>query len=475
MSASPDAHDAKTRTQPVLRTALYLLAKDLRLFVRDRVALMLAVLLPIVLVTVFGSIMSGMGGDDEGGGMPTVEVALLDLDDSEASREFVEALGSMDGISLLVMHPDAPREELVSIVNDGERPFSIVLPPGFGEGDDLQLIRDPGRAMSQQLLTIALVRALFETRGEDVLWDLQRRGLEAAGIPPEWAERVESFTKPFRYAMERMFQEAGDQGLLKGSGDSDSAASTGGEAVDQDGAQNVSTAPDFSKIVNAMLPVQFQDVVPSGRQENMTYMIAHAVSGMTVMMLMFSLVGFARTLLEERDDGTLRRLLCAPIAPSTILLGKFLGALVVGIGLTCVLFLHSWVMFDLDVLQYWDSVLVVSIMTAACTSGFALLIASVATSDKQADGLSTILILTMSALGGAWVPLMLMPSAIQTAARFTLPFWSIDAYQRIFWNGLHWTEPGILTNLGVLLGLTVALCAVAHALFRRRYLRAPNS
>ena len=53
-------------------------------------------------------------------------------------------------------------------------------------------------------------------------------------------------------------------------------------------------------------------MVPEGRQEDISYMVSHAVSGMTVMMLMFSLMGFARSLLEERKDGTLRRLLCAP-------------------------------------------------------------------------------------------------------------------------------------------------------------------
>ncbi len=452
----------------MIRTALLMVGKDLRLFVRDKVALMLAVLLPLVLVTVFGTIMSGMGGGGGGGGMPAVDLALLDLDDSATSRAMVAALADMDGIDLDVRAPtgdaDADRAALRELVHDGDVPFAAVLPPGFGEGAELRLLRDPGRDLSQQLLMIGLVRALFEVRGEDMAWELQNRALAEAGIPEEWMARVEAFTIPFRAAMESLFDDADAAGLL-------ADADADGSAADDD--EDADTGPDFQDIMMAVLPVEAEDVLPEGRQSNITYMVSHAVSGMTVMMLMFSLVGFARSLLEERDDGTLRRLLCAPIDVRAILLSKALGSWVVGLGLTLILFVYASMLFDLDVASRWDTLLVISAVTAASTTGFALLIAAVATSDKQADGLSTILILVMSALGGAWMPLLFMPEVVQTAARFTLPFWSIDAYQSTFWNGLHWTDPAVLRNLGVLLAVAAALFVVASRLFRRRYTGAP--
>ena len=447
----------------MLRAAWIMLCKDLRLFLGDRVALLLAVLLPIVLVTVFGTVMSNMAGGGGGGGMPAVDLMVLDEDQSDASRAFVTSLQDSDGVDLttLLLEKDGvtrTRDDLVAAVYEGDSPFALRLPPGFGEGADLELLRDPGRGLSQQLLSISLVRALFEARGEDMIWDIQRRSMTAAGIPDEWMTRVDSFTTPFRNSMESMFDDADQQGLLD---DEAADEGTGGD----DGGDF-----DFAAILDEVLPMQVEDIAPEGRDQEVTYIIAQAVSGMTVMMLMFSLVGYARSLIEERDRGTLRRLLLAPVDRRAVLLSKFLGTYVVGLILTLILFIYASMLFELDVLSRLDTVLVISMATAAATTGFAVLISAICNTDKQADGLSTILILTMSALGGAWFPLMFLPEFLQTIARFTLPFWSIDSYLQTFWYGKHWTDPSILTNLGVLLALSAALGWVASIVYRRRYL-----
>jgi len=321
----------------MLRAAWIMLCKDLRLFLGDRVALLLAVLLPIVLVTVFGTVMSNMAGGGGGGGMPAVDLMLLDEDGSDASRAFVESLRESDGVDLtiLLLEKDGitrTREDLAAYVHDGETPFAVRLPSGFGEGADLELLRDPGRDLSQQLLSISLVRALFEARGEDLIWDIQRRSMTAAGIPDEWMQRVDAFTTPFRLAMESLFEDAEQEGLLDDD-ETGAAASDGGGDL------------DFAAILDAVLPMQVADIAPEGRDQNVTYIIAQAVSGMTVMMLMFSLVGYARSLLEERDQGTLRRLLLAPVDRRAVLLSKFLGTYVVGLILKLILFVCASLLF----------------------------------------------------------------------------------------------------------------------------------
>ncbi len=436
-----------------MRAILLLVGKDLRLFVRDPVALLLAVLLPVALVTTFGFIMSNMGGGS--GGMPSVDVAVLDLDDSPDSRAFVAAFSAADGIDVDIPSPaNASIEALTTAVHDGDTPFALIIPKGFDGGAELQLLRDPGRNISQQILFIGLVRALIEARGSDIAWDIQSRTMRAAGIPEEWMERVETFTRPFAGAIETLFEEAETQGLLA-NGDGEA----GGDF-------------DMTRFVTQALPINATDIVPEGRDKQITYMVSHAVSGMTVMMLMFSLVGYARSLIEEREQGSLRRLLVTPIPPATILWSKLLGTVIVGVGLTLILFAYSGVIFGLDVWSRWDTLLIIAILTSIAVTGFALVIASFAKTDKQADGLSTIVILVMSSIGGAWMPLMMMPELVQTLARFTLPFWSIHAFQRTFWNDQHWTSPAILTDLGVLLAIGVGLSLLAVTIFRRRYLSA---
>ena len=225
----------------------------------------------------------------------------------------------------------------------------------------------------------------------------------------------------------------------------------------------------MQSVMQDLLPVTRTEVAPEGRQQQISYQVSHAVSGMTVMMLMFSLVGCGRSLLTERDRGTLRRLLAAPIDSRAILLSKFISVFLIGMILIAVLFTFSALVFHLDVLGRLDTLLVLSAATALACTGFAIAIAAWAQTEKQADGISTLLILLMSSIGGCWIPLMLMPKAVQLVAHFTLPYWSLSGFQGAFWYDLHWTNPDMLRFIGVQLAIAVALSALAALLFRRRY------
>ncbi len=431
----------------MLRAALLLVRNDLRLFFRDRVALLLSFALPIALVGIFGFIMGAMGGGG-GGGLKAVDVAVLDEDNSPASAAFVQALRDSQTVRPRFRKEGAfTREQLHERLDEGEDSFALVIPRGFGDGADLLLLRDPGRDIEARMVQMGLLSALFEAKGADAAWDMSRRALDQAGLPPEWSARIEGLMGPFRLGMEGLFADADREGHL-GAGD---------EA-------------DPLAFMEQVLPIQMQDVVPAGRDRQLTYMVSHSVSGMTVMMLMFTLVGAARTLLSERDQGTLRRLLAAPIDPRAILLGKFLMSVLLGLILIVVLYAFAALVFKVDVLSRWDTLLVVSLATSLACTSFALAIAAWAKTDKQADGVSTLLILSMSALGGAWMPTIVMPEAARTVAKFTLTHWSLSGYQASLWYGKHWTEPEVLVPVGVVLGIALALGFVAVAIFRRRWL-----
>jgi ABC-2 type transport system permease protein len=431
----------------MLRAALLLVRNDLRLFFRDPIALLLSFALPIALVGIFGFIMGAMSGGG-GGGLQPVDVAVRDEDGSPASAAFVQALRESETVRpRFAKEGEFTREQLRERLDEGEDSFALVIPAGFGDGADLLLLRDPGRDIEARMVQMGLLAALFEAKGGDAAWELSRRALDQAGLPPEWSGRIEGLMGPFRLGLEGLFADADREGRLDAAGGQDPLA-----------------------FMERILPIATEDVVPAGRDRQLTYMVSHAVSGMTVMMLMFTLVGAARTLLSERDQGTLRRLLAAPIDPRAILLGKFLMSVLLGLILIVVLYAFAALVFKVDVLSRWDTLLFVSLATSIACTAFALAIASWAKTDKQADGVSTLIILGMSALGGAWMPTMVMPPAAQAAARFTLTHWSLTGYQASLWYGKHWTEPEVLRPVGVVLGIALVLGFLAVRIFRRRWL-----
>jgi ABC-type multidrug transport system permease subunit len=487
----------------LLAATLALTRKDLKLYSRDRTGVALGFLMPLGLVAVFGAMMVRGSGESA---MPRVQVAYVDLDGTPASAALLAALQGSDTVRVVL--PDEGEtwtaDDVREWVLDGDEPMALIVPAGFADGAELRLLQDPDREVERQLVDIALVQAIVEAQGPDAGWAMSRRMLIKAGVPVEWTDRVRGLTDGFRDGIEALFEEAAALGLLGdddepdgGDGSADvvgAAGAAAGEAgaggtagadadgeadgdADGDGDGDADAADgqedgglDIGSVLTALLPVQREALRPEGRQARVTYQVSHAVSGMGVMMLMFSLVGFGRSLLEERDRGALRRLLAAPIDSRAILLSKFLGTFLIGLLLLAVLFGFAAVAFGLDLLSRLDTLVVVSLATAAACTSFAMLVAAWARTDKQADGVSTLAILLMASIGGCWMPLMYMPDLVQTLARFTLPFWSLSGYQGTFWYGKHWTAPDMLANLGVLLGIAVALTAAAVALFRRRYL-----
>ena len=102
----------------------------------------------------------------------------------------------------------------------------------------------------------------------------------------------------------------------------------------------------------------------------------------------------------------------------------------------------------------------------ACTPlavGFALL--SLGAREELLNGVGNLLGMLMTFLGGAWMPLSLMGSAVQTAAHFVPTYWVNDAIGKALASDLTSTVLGdIACDLGVTVLFAAAIAAVGLAL-----------
>lgn len=451
-----------------LSTAWRLAAKDLRLYFRDRNGMLLGLFLPLALVLVFGFISKvAFGGD---GGMGRTTLWVLDLDQSAASRDFV---GALRGVDLLRVRPDpeepAPDEAtLRRKVEDGDAHHGLVVLPGFGQALEdgrlptLRMIRDPDRELEAQMVALGLLQATLASLGSEAAPRLTARVLQLAGLPEIWADRMLQVSEGFSRTVTSLFTEAEEQGLLEAEVETGEPAAGAGSGF------------SFQQVMTEIVPLEKVDVRPEGRSQQLSFMLAHSVSGISIMMLMFGLVACGSTLLLEREEGTLPRLLCAPSPRGAILLGKFLFTAIIGAIQLVLLFGVSSVVFGIDLGARPYSLILVSLVVLTAVTSFGLLIAAWARTPKQAEGISTLLILVMSALGGAWVPVQMwdLPLPAEIATRLTLTHWAMASYQGIFWYDKSCLDPGILRNLAVLLGFALVAGACAVACFRRRYVEA---
>ena len=210
--------------------------------------------------------------------------------------------------------------------------------------------------------------------------------------------------------------------------------------------------------------LQVVDVIRSGDQR--ASLVSFYAAGIGVMFLLFSMVGAAGgVLLEEVESGTLERLLCTRIGMSGILGGKWLFLVVVGFAQLSVMFLWGKIAFGLPLFSHLGGFAVMTLVTSAAAAALALILATVAKSRAQLSGFSTILILTMSALGGSMFPRFLMSETMQRVGLVTFNAWALDGYLKVFWRDAAIWE--LWPQVAVLVGLTVVFLSGARVLARR--------
>lgn len=396
--------------------------KDLHIFFKDRKALFLSLLLPIGLITLFALAFGGIGQDSDEAGTP-ITVLVDDRDGTDASQRIIADLDSIPGIACVA----ADSAGATSAIRGGDEIAALLVGKGFADalrdGSDLPvtLLFDQSREMEVSILQNLLISRLSAIKGEmDADKGIDRVMASSFSTLP--AEMQDSVRGQLQQSLQ---QESAPEQLVRMEGivgDTDS-----------------------------------------------NWGLIQAVAGTAILMLLFSVSAIGKSMLEEKESGVLKKLLQSPIHPFSILFGKMLTAVITAIFQLIILFLFSWIAFDLDILLDVPSLLLMIVVTAVTCSAFGVFLASVVTTKKQADSLGTILILFMSAIGGSMIPLYIMPAFMQDAAVISVNYWSIQGFYDIFWR-----EAGmeaILDNVLVLTAMAAGILLVSLYFFRRNILR----
>ena len=199
--------------------------------------------------------------------------------------------------------------------------------------------------------------------------------------------------------------------------------------------------------------------------------LVHAVAGTSVFMLLFSVAGIGGSLLDEKQEGMLKKLLCSPIPPDYILFGKLVYANIISIIQLSIMFIYARLVFGLDIMHHLPSLILMIFTIAFACSGFGIVLASFAKTRQQVQGYSSIIVLVMSGIGGSMIPIFVMPVIMQKMAVFTVNYWGIQGIYDIFWKLLPLTDITFLSRVFVLLCIGFVLNFIALLMFRRNILK----
>lgn len=398
--------------------------KDVKTWMRDPSALGVLLAMPVVLILILGSAMGGLGG--EGGGM-VGQVAIVNSDtapvaegENDIASEIVAMLSDNEAIAdIFEIQVREDAEEVRAEVEKGDLIAALIIPAGFNESvnnaepAELEVMKDPGSELSANIwesivrsisIELSRVSVVAQTAGQAAGTAVQEQGL-----PPQVVEAVIG---------------------------SAIAAATADDAVNPVTTEVVETKKDIKAV---------------------TALDYYSLS-MTSMFLLFCAMFGSFAFITERREQTMSRLLSTPTSRSSFVGGKMLGIMLLGLIQFGVLYAYTSTMMQVNWGESVTGTWLVAAAEVAAATGLAVLIASLAKTERGAGGIGPLLIQIMALTGGAFFQLSVLPPWLQPVRYFSVVGWALVGFQKVQLEGAGPAD--LLVELGALLAFAVVFFGI---------------
>jgi len=191
---------------------------------------------------------------------------------------------------------------------------------------------------------------------------------------------------------------------------------------------------------------------------------AHSFGGMAIQFLLFAMANAGIEMLLERQRGLWKRLRSAPVSRLTLLAGKGVSGTLISLMILLVSFAFAIIVFGVRIHGSIAGFLSIAIACSMMAAAFGLLVAAVGGTPATARGVTTLAVLMMVMLGGAWVPTFIFPAWLQQFTWLVPVRWAVDGFDAMTWRGLAFSD--VLVPVGLLLGFGVLCFAAAMWRFR---------
>jgi ABC-2 type transport system permease protein len=375
-----------------VRAATLIAGKDLKARIRDRSALLIGIIVPLGLAFIFNAIFGGISGDSK-----AISLGVVVEDHGAVGQSFIRnVLGPLRHSGLIAVRIEATTDEARALVAKGTLSAVIAVPAGF-------------------------TKAVEANRPASI-------GVIEKADAPLTAEIARSIAAGYASDLNRV------------------RLSVAAVAASSPGITRARIVRLASLAAATVPPLAVRDISASTKELDSKSFFA---AGMAVFFLFFTVQFGVTSLLEERNDGTMARLVAAPIPRSSILGGKLLTSFVLGMVSMLVLVVATSLLFGAS----WGNPVGVLILIAAATlaaMGIMALIATFAKNAEQAGNWQAVVAVILGLLGGTFFPVSQAPG-ILSRLTFVAP-------QAWFLRGLGDLRAG---NLSVIWTPVLALLAFA--------------
>ena len=220
-------------------------------------------------------------------------------------------------------------------------------------------------------------------------------------------------------------------------------------------------------------PVQFREQYARLNESRITpNSVQHNVPAWGMFAIFFIVISLSGNIIKEREDGSFTRLLTMPCPYWLYVLSKMITYLVVCLlQLTLMFMMGIYVLplLGLPALALGHSVLALVLMSFSASLaaiGYGIVIGKVAISSQQAAIFGSISVVILAAIGGVWIPIFLMPPAMQIVSKLSPLNWGLSGFYDIFVRDGNWVS--VLPEGAALLLFFIVCTSVAVVYDKRK-------
>ncbi len=407
-----------------LKHIWFITVKDLKLFLTDRLALFFFILFPFMFIVLFNFLLRGVGGQDS-----RLELHLVTQEAAGGlSYQIISTMETKDEAQFKPGQPkivwDKDYNEAKQAVEDKKLAGFLAFPADFTQGvmmgysAQLEVVVDPAETY---------IRAALN-------------GLASAIASQAGSQQVAS-----NAAISLLVE----QGLATGNMGN----------IGQDIQQLLSTKPG-TPTSPPLITLKTEGVGEVEAYNPSNYVIP----GYLVMFTFFAAAQSAAIIVRERQNNTLERLLSSSVRRETLLAGMFTGTVVKGLVQIAVFWVVGLLAFKIELGLSPPAVIILSILMVVMSAAFAIMLATLAKTERSADALGVLLSLVLAPLGGCWWPLFITPQWMQFIAKITPHGWATTGFNELMVFGGNFS--GAVPNMLALAGFAVVFGIIAIMRFR---------
>ncbi|MBI5352843.1 MAG: ABC transporter permease [Chloroflexi bacterium] len=410
--------------------------KDVRLAFRDRAALILMLAAPFVLTVGLGLVTGRFSGNTNNG-LSDIPVIIVNLDKEQLGDALADVFTSADLADLLEPAASSDPEAARKSIDEDKAAAVVIIPAGFTRSIIPQQGDFSSNAVAVEPVKIEVYANPTRPTGAGII----------KAIVDEFLSRVEEGRISGATSIVQMMMS----GRI-----SPSQAEAEGIAM---GEQIQANSPS-----NA-LAIKINSSTANGEATNFDA-LAYIAPAMALMFLMYTVTYGGRSILAERAQGTLPRLLVSPTNSAQILGGKVFGIFLTGAAQMLILIGASSLFFQL---KWGDPLGVIVLVLAAvmAATGWGMIITAIARTPSQVASVGTAIMLIFGIMGGSFISLEQMPVFIQMFSKITPNAWALDGFTTL---GLGGTLNDLSTPIIALLSMGIVLFLASVALFGKKNL-----